>query len=330
MRLARSLPLLLLMIAALAAPAAADPAKPAASTAAERQARGEAAARDFMLGKYEQALAIYLDLYLQSDGRPEYLRNIGRCQQKLKRYDPAIDSFKEYLRRAKHLSGDERQEVQGFISEMQTALANQGAAGPAPAPVASPPSPAPPAPPPSPPPANPPAQPTPPPAPETAPQGPAWAPAPQTQTFQQPAPQSPLPPQNTGSPPFDPAYPPPGPLPPAPVLVDQNANPPAHPSSKLKTVGVLTVIAAGLLAAGGTVALLEARSTYNDGKAANCPIAGSTLCGQKADSVASANHLSQGLYVGAGLVGAAGITMIILAPSPTADGRVGLTARWQF
>src|SRR5581483_10060439 len=94
------------MLGAPGSARAADPA-PHASTAAERQARGEEAARSFVLGRYEEALATYLDLYIQSDGRPEYLRNIGRCQQKLKQYPRAIESFKDYLKRARHLSADE-------------------------------------------------------------------------------------------------------------------------------------------------------------------------------------------------------------------------------
>lgn len=102
-----------------------DRPSPPASTAAERQARGDAAAKAFVQGQYDAALAIYLDLYAQSGGRPEYLRNIGRCQQKLKQYEPAIESFKEYLRRAKQLSREEKAEVQGFITEMDAARASE-------------------------------------------------------------------------------------------------------------------------------------------------------------------------------------------------------------
>src|SRR4051812_10196970 len=90
------------LVLALPAPPIAEAADPSArtpsstSTPAARQARGEAAARAFMMGKYDEALATYMDLYIQSDGRPEYLRNVGRCQQKLRQYTAAIDSFKEY------------------------------------------------------------------------------------------------------------------------------------------------------------------------------------------------------------------------------------------
>ena len=90
---------------------------------AERKARGQAAAKAFMLGHYQEALDTYLDLFVQSNGRPEYLRNIGRCQQKLNQYDLAISSLKDYLLRSKSVTGDERSEVQGFIAEIQAAKA---------------------------------------------------------------------------------------------------------------------------------------------------------------------------------------------------------------
>src|SRR6185369_1925870 len=142
MRRSPALPLLLFAVMAAAATArpatAADtnPPAPGASTPAERQARGEEAAKAFMLGRYDEALGTYLDLYIKSGQRLEYLRNIGRCQQKLKQYDRATESFKEYLRRGgKHLSADERKEIQGFITEMETAQASErGAAGTQPPP----------------------------------------------------------------------------------------------------------------------------------------------------------------------------------------------------
>src|SRR4026209_257719 len=70
--------------------------------AASAQERGDAAAKAFLQRQYEEALAIYLDLYV-STGRPEYLRNVARCQQSLKQYERAIENFKEYMRRAESL-----------------------------------------------------------------------------------------------------------------------------------------------------------------------------------------------------------------------------------
>ncbi len=327
---------------------AAEPAAPHASTAAERQARGEEAARNFVQGRYEEALATFLDLYIQSDGRPEYLRNIGRCQQKLKQYPRAIESFKDYLRRGRHLSADERKEVQGFISEMEAAMANGAAPAPAPAVAAPAIKPAPPAT--SPPPAAAPAPPAQaylapaPPAPASSP-APSWPPAPQPPApsaapayGQQPPPGGPAPAPNptvaynVGASP-SPSLAAPAPAPAAPDLVTrapEASGAQAH-MRPLRVVGIVSLVAAGAGAVGGTLALLSARSTFDDARKNGCPGANSrTFCDSKASAVDSANTLSKILYVGAGLVGVAGITMIVAAPSATPDGRVSLAVSGRF
>ncbi|HET6149974.1 MAG TPA: tetratricopeptide repeat protein [Polyangia bacterium] len=358
---------------AIGAARAADPAAPRASTPAERQARGEAAARAFMMGRYDEALATYTDLYIQSDGRPEYLRNIGRCQQKLKQYAQAIDSFKEYLRRAKRLGADERKEVQGFISEMEAAQASgsgNGATAAAPTRAA------------------PPAATTTPPAPAPAPIAPAPAPAPAPSGAPAPAaPYAPRPPTSY-SPASTPSYPPapapsyaPGPAPsyapaPAPTyapapsygpappsyygarpqttpsgtnlgmsgssggppaainssagstppdLITRSPGPePAAKSSPLKAIGIVSVVAAGAAAIGGTVMLVRAKSIYDQAMKDNCPTRGTSFCDPKADSVSTANTVSKIFFVGAGVLGVAGVAMIVVAPAPAPDSRVSL------
>jgi hypothetical protein len=82
---------------------------------------------------------------------PTYLRNIGRCQQNLGEPDKAIASFREYLRKAKDLSADQRAEIDGYIAEMEQlkrskasgATASSAAATSAPPPEARPAEPAP-------------------------------------------------------------------------------------------------------------------------------------------------------------------------------------------
>jgi tetratricopeptide (TPR) repeat protein len=116
----------------------------------------------FAAGRYQEALDTYAELY--ADFRdPIYLRNIGRCQYKLKRPEEAISSFEEYLLKYKRISAAEREEVQGWIREMK-ALREEQARTPPP----------PPAPPPAPAPAP---EPTPAPAPAATPAPPAPAPA---------------------------------------------------------------------------------------------------------------------------------------------------------
>ncbi len=87
-------------------------------------------------------------------------------------------------------------------------------------------------------------------------------------------------------------------------------------TSPLRVVGIISVVAAAAAAAGGTLALLNARSTFDDASKNGCPGTNSkTYCDSKANAVDSANTLSKILFVSAGVVGVAGITMLVAAPS---------------
>ena len=91
----------------------------------------------FGAGRYQEALDLFVKLYAEKL-HPNYLRNIGRCYQNLGDADKAIITFRDYLRKHKAISDDERAEVEGFIAEME-ALKKQkaggaGAAAPAPEP----------------------------------------------------------------------------------------------------------------------------------------------------------------------------------------------------
>ena len=288
-------------------------AAPAPGSAAERQARGEVAAKAFVLGQYEEALAIYLDLYVQSGGRPEYLRNIGRCQQKLKRYDRAIDSFKDYLKRAKRLSVEERREVEAFIAEMEAAAAKAAEAPPASvARGAEVPSPS----------TTVAARAVATPAPAAAPPVAATAPTP---------PPSPVPAQPHGLAPA-----PPGiataPLP----TPDPYPAPPPPPSGprRMTIASVVVTVAAAALAIGATAALLSARSTYAEAERAGCKTTWSPTCEDRANEVETASVISKVLFVGAGLAGATGVALFLLAPpakaEPSGQAAYGVQARWTF
>ena len=50
---------------------------------------------------------------------PTYLRNIARCHQNLGNPDKAISSFREYLRKARDLTPEQRAEIEGYIAEME-------------------------------------------------------------------------------------------------------------------------------------------------------------------------------------------------------------------
>jgi hypothetical protein len=91
------------------------------------------AREDFAAGRYQQALDAFAKLYAETL-HPTYLRNIGRCYQNLGDPDHAITSFREYLRKHKTITADERAEVEGFIAEMEELQKKKaaGASGPHP------------------------------------------------------------------------------------------------------------------------------------------------------------------------------------------------------
>jgi tetratricopeptide (TPR) repeat protein len=84
-----------------------------ADSAAELRARTH-----FAAGEYKQALDIFARLYAETL-HPTYLRNVGRCHQRLGDADNAIATFRDYLRKAKDLTAEQRAEVEGFIAEME-------------------------------------------------------------------------------------------------------------------------------------------------------------------------------------------------------------------
>jgi len=120
-------------------------ASPERAAAGDDDSAAELKARTyFVSGEFRQALEIYTRLYLETM-HPTYLRNIGRCQQNLGEPDKAIASFREYLRKAKDLTGEQRAEIERYIAEMEQLKRSQsagaGAAVPAAAPRASEPAP---------------------------------------------------------------------------------------------------------------------------------------------------------------------------------------------
>ena len=97
------------------------------------------ARKAFATGHYDEAIDLFGQLYAETL-HPVYLRNIGRCHQKLRQPDEAIDKFNEYLVKEKKISADERKEIDGYIKEME-ALRDEQARQKAPPPPANPPPP---------------------------------------------------------------------------------------------------------------------------------------------------------------------------------------------
>jgi hypothetical protein len=90
----------------------------------------------FASGRYDDALNLFAKLYAETL-HPVYLRNIGRCHQKLRQPDQAIDKFREYLVKEKKIPADERKEIDGYIQEME-ALRDEQAKAKAPPPTVTP------------------------------------------------------------------------------------------------------------------------------------------------------------------------------------------------
>jgi tetratricopeptide (TPR) repeat protein len=99
---------------------------PAQKKEAERKAQAA-----FLAGRYEEAAQLLSDLYA-TFGDPVYLRNIGRSYQRLKDPTRAIDAFEEYLARTPDLSATEKDEIRGYIREMQDLKKQQTPAPPPP------------------------------------------------------------------------------------------------------------------------------------------------------------------------------------------------------
>lgn len=106
-------PIALFLVLVLAVGALVVPPAVAAPDRREMQAR-----QAFAAGNYHDALDLYIQLYAETL-HPNYQRNIGRCYQNLRDPDKAINSFREYLRKAKGLGADERAEVDGYVAEME-------------------------------------------------------------------------------------------------------------------------------------------------------------------------------------------------------------------
>jgi hypothetical protein len=93
----------------------------------------------FAAGRYEDALDLFAKLYAETL-HPVYLRNIGRCHQKMRQPQKAIDAFQDYLAKSKKLQEDEKKEIDSYIHDMQALQEEQTKAAKASVPEAPPPA----------------------------------------------------------------------------------------------------------------------------------------------------------------------------------------------
>src|ERR1700733_13770479 len=109
----------ILAMLTLTAPTTARAAdKSEADNALEMKAR-----ESFAAGRYDDAIDAFAKMYAKTLN-PVYLRNIGRCFQKKREPQPAIDKFRDYLGQTKtgkyKISADERAEIEGYIKDMES------------------------------------------------------------------------------------------------------------------------------------------------------------------------------------------------------------------
>jgi hypothetical protein len=225
---------------------------PLRAQAAKSTDKREVEARaDFAAGRYQQAIDLFAQLYGETMSAT-YLRNIGRCQQALNQPQAAINSFREYLRQAKGISSSEREEIEGYIKDMEAALGGQkpgaasstappAGASTAPPPAAKSPPPSAPA---SPSAAASPSTPTSPPAPPAPPPGGASPWPPPASTAATPAPGQPAAPGAPGT---------------EPAGTVSTSFPTTHVEHPTRTAGIVVSVVGGALLATGVVFGLVAR-----------------------------------------------------------------------
>jgi tetratricopeptide (TPR) repeat protein len=101
------------------APARAQQADPR-----ESQSRGECLA-----GRFQAGVDLLAQMFVET-GDANYIYNQGRCYEQNGRYAEAIPRFREFLRKAKNLSADDKAEVNGHIADCQAELDKRQATAP--------------------------------------------------------------------------------------------------------------------------------------------------------------------------------------------------------
>src|SRR5690242_3001853 len=109
----------------------------AAHAADGREAREREARKACFTGNVDRGVEILVDLYGET-GHPNYIYNQARCFERNGKYDQALLSYEDYLRKANDLGAAERAQVEKSIAELRAKVAAapsaaDGAAATAPA-----------------------------------------------------------------------------------------------------------------------------------------------------------------------------------------------------
>ena len=96
--------------------------------AESREVREREARKACFTGNVDRGVEILVDLYGET-GHPNYIFNQARCFERNGKYDQALLSYEDYLRKATNLGDAERAQVEKSIAELRPKV---GARTPAP------------------------------------------------------------------------------------------------------------------------------------------------------------------------------------------------------
>lgn len=101
----------------------------AAGAAESRDVREREARKACFTGNVDRGVEILVDLYGET-GHPNYIFNQARCFERNGKYDQALLSYEDYLRKATNLGEAERAQVEKSIAELRPKVGAPAAAAP--------------------------------------------------------------------------------------------------------------------------------------------------------------------------------------------------------
>src|SRR6185369_13414728 len=94
-----------------------------AGAAESREVREREARKACFTGNVDRGVEILVDLYGET-GHPNYIYNQARCFERNRKYDQALLSYEDYLRKATNLPEADRAQVEKSIAELRAKLAS--------------------------------------------------------------------------------------------------------------------------------------------------------------------------------------------------------------